>query len=513
MKKYSFYLCLALLIGLFSSCSQDDSNTFPADDSNLVSFTANLPADWAPAAGTRAVPDAPVDHKLRCVLEVWTRNTSMLRVRKEQVVTGTDNINFTFELRDAGDYKALLWADYIDKSTTPSGALIAGMVIDNHYQGKYYATDSNMGLQAVMPKVGANVSCELRDAFFGSGDFTKNALPLKNFSITLARPFAKLTIAEKDKANYDYCSEVVATYTVPNRFNVANGGSSGTLHTDVHFTPDGSSVTVNGQNAYVLFSDYIFADADGTMGDIELNYSSNAESGVVFKPFSIPAGIPLKRNSVTQAAGAILIPETVPSSTVNMDVAIDDSWISDDNYNLDPKDGDYYYKDGTWSEKDRSTTSNPVIGVVFNNFKGYCVVSLKEGKDLEWSTENHDFGNLMGSPKKNTDTVLKYINEQGKSEKYPIFELCQQLRTETNNQEWHIPDNYLQLLSKVSVINPKIIAVGGTPIESITPNMGLYYWTVGTNINVDKAYLQKENGLVNTDRREKHRVRFILEIH
>lgn len=87
MKKYRFYLWLIALAGLITSCSQDEADTLTAGESNRVSFTASLPADFA-QPGTRALPTPPNDYagnsyKLRCILEVWSKDLSTLIVRKE----------------------------------------------------------------------------------------------------------------------------------------------------------------------------------------------------------------------------------------------------------------------------------------------------------------------------------------------------------------------------------------------------------------------------------------------
>lgn len=469
MKKYPFYLCLALLIGLFSSCTQDDNDALPADAGNLVSFTANLPADWTPAPATRAVPSAPANHTLRCILEIWTSDLATLKVRKELVATGTQDLNFTFELGEMGDYKALLWADYIDANAATSNVAIAGLANVEHYPDKYYATDGTSGLQAVQLMAGAATPCELRDGFFGSKDFTKNALPLRNLSVTLVRPFAKLTIAEKNKTNYDFCADVAATYIIPQQFNVANGTSEGTYsNSQASFTPDGSAVEVNGQTCYVLFSDYIFADADGTMSEINLTYTPTQGSGLVFKSFNIPAGVTLQRNKVTQAAGYILVPETTPSPAVELTVDIDDQWNPGNDVNLDPKVGDYYYKDGTWSETDKSTPDNPVIGVIYEVAgNDVYVVSKTQGKSLAWSTENVRITQSNADGITCTEEAFRYITQNNKLDEYPIFKACKELRDETG-KEWYIAGmlyEHRPLFDVMDQINPKVRAVQGDEIK------------------------------------------------
>ena len=72
MKKYHLYLWIIALVGLMTSCSQDETDALPTDtNANRVTLTASLPADFVqPQLKSRALPAAPTDHKLRCILEV-----------------------------------------------------------------------------------------------------------------------------------------------------------------------------------------------------------------------------------------------------------------------------------------------------------------------------------------------------------------------------------------------------------------------------------------------------------
>ena len=107
MKKNLFFGLMALA-GLFTSCSQDDTDASPTADSNQVSMSIGMPADFVK---TRASAPAtfPAGHTLRCILEVWTKDGATRRVRQEQLVTaGAANNTFSFEMADQGDYKAVL---------------------------------------------------------------------------------------------------------------------------------------------------------------------------------------------------------------------------------------------------------------------------------------------------------------------------------------------------------------------------------------------------------------------
>ena len=115
MKKYHLYLWIIALVGLMTSCSQDETDALQtATESNRVTLTASLPEDFA-QIGTRALPAAPADHKLRCILEVWTQGESpALKHREEQVGLTGDNVVFDFTI-DEGTYDCLFWADFIGK--------------------------------------------------------------------------------------------------------------------------------------------------------------------------------------------------------------------------------------------------------------------------------------------------------------------------------------------------------------------------------------------------------------
>ena len=58
MKKYHLYLWFIALVGLMTSCSQDETDALQtATESNRVTLTASLPEDFA-QIGTRALPTA-----------------------------------------------------------------------------------------------------------------------------------------------------------------------------------------------------------------------------------------------------------------------------------------------------------------------------------------------------------------------------------------------------------------------------------------------------------------------
>lgn len=319
MKKNLFFGLMALA-GLFTSCSQDDAYAPPAADSNQVSMSIGMPADFVK---TRAsVPTFPPNHTLRCILEVWTKDGSTRKVRQEQLVTaGAANITFNFELADQGEYKAVLWADYI-----ASGA----SATDGHYPDKYYKTDDATGLKKVSIITSAyTYTDQVREAFAAVKPFTKGATAVNNLTATLVRPLTKVTIAEKKTEMVDKCRTLVATYTVPSEFNAFSEEVSTTATYQARYeaAPVGDVMPINRVNCKVLFSDYVFTAADATMGGIELMFSGT----VMLYNRSIPAGIPLKRNYKINAAGNLITAVGGDDPAVALSVDMTTDWEKQNN--------------------------------------------------------------------------------------------------------------------------------------------------------------------------------------
>lgn len=424
MKKYHLYLWIVALVGLMTSCSQDETDALPTDtNANRVTLTASLPADFAqPQPQSRALPAAPANHKLRCILEVWdTETTPALKIRKEICpAVGDTEIDFSFDLATAGTYKALLWADYIPTSQGTTSQEIAGLTGVDSYGDNYYITTN--GLKEVEISINIPQKPEVVDAFFASKEFTKGdqALTLSTFSLT--RPFMKLTIAEKNADRFASCERVTVEFSSPSKFDVATGTVIGTKSRNIvaanEFLNYGNDITIGGQTCKTLICLYVLANAaDATMGDIKLEFTSS-EQGKSLPTVTIPAGIPLKRNYRVNAAGNLIGEPS--SSTVNMTVDINSDWTKPDvDYDteitparniLDPKrtDGtsddpkDYHYTIDTPEELAALSTlanAGAVITGCTTAKYGYANYKLSQNIDLQnkpWMPIDHFYGTFDG---------------------------------------------------------------------------------------------------------------------
>lgn len=466
MKKNLFFGLMALA-GLFTSCSQDDTDASPTADSNQVSMSIGMLADFVK---TRASAPAtfPAGHTLRCILEVWTKDGSTRRVRQEQLVTaGAANITFSFELADQGDYKAVLWADYIASGATASG---------DHYPDEYYKTDNADGLKKVTIITAAyTYTDQLREAFAVVVPFTKGATAKNDLTATLVRPLTKVTIAEKNTEMIGKCKDMTATYTVPSEFNAFSEEVSPSATHNINYTAtsmDGTDITINGNTCKILFSDYVFTAADATLGGIKLTFTG--KGSITMNDRDIPANIPLKRNNWVRAAGNLISVGYDPAVTLSVDMTTD--WVSQDATDIpdvvEPKVGDFYYADGTWSTA--LDASKTCIGIVFQTdpsrigdkekqvlaAKGVAtphglVMSLKTvTKSLMGWGEDHDFSELTKCTDKvacnadingllNYTTVIDYAaaNNKELEDYYPAFKAVRDyvVQAPEKTTGWYLP--------------------------------------------------------------------------
>lgn len=506
MKKYHLYLWIIALVGLMTSCSQDETDALQtATESNRVTLTASLPEDFA-QIGTRALPAAPSGYQLRCILEVWTKDQTnpALKYRKEEVGLSGNNVVFDFKI-DEGTYDCLFWADFIEENANGLSTTIGGLS-SGHYDDKFYGTaHSTNGLKAISiieNKYAFNT--DARDAFFGHYVLNKGTAAVTNPSIpALTRPFAKLTIKEKNATNYGYCNGLTATYDVPTTFNVLDGTvGSGT-----------AQVTCSSKSAeqQTLFSDYIFTDASSTLGSIDLTFTG--VSGKELQPVTIPAGIPLKRNYKTNAAGSLISEKPVPIKDVKLTVTMDGIWTGTEEEIIPAKVGDYYYKDDTWSSTYTNNASNPCIGIVYEvnaDGKSGKIVGLTQINSIDqkpWSTENIVTGATNTTDGRvNMTTIANLITSGSKSwDTYPAFKWVTEQNNNIGNWDATTDKWYLPAKDELSAFytaydtygkdnfNAKITTAGGTALSNI------YFYPSSTeSSNTQYYHTQFDNGSTGT---------------
>ena len=323
MKKYNLYFLLtALLTGLFASCSQEDMDGPKTNEPTGVTLSASVDR----SIQTRAVT-MPNNYKLRYILEVWTTGDSPeLKYRKEQLATDFSGVDFTFELTDAGNYNALLWADFVisDHTSSTTKQTISGIEYD-HYADSHYKTTDN--LKTITRTTLGNMPSQGNDAFCACHAINKTTEAYSD-NVQLVRPFGQINIIEKNEEALAKVEQVKAVFNAPNGYNVETGMPTDETEATRYISfilwdPSKNDCTAN------LFYDYIFAPSRGqtTLSEIKLTFTSNDEN-LQIRDFTIPPSMPVVRNNRTNLSGHIVSVSDAPSNSDKLSVTISDDWSS-----------------------------------------------------------------------------------------------------------------------------------------------------------------------------------------
>lgn len=459
MKKDFIYLAITLLAGLFASCSQENDSSTPNSQNKLVNISAELPKEFAK---TRAVPSVD-GHYLRCILEITNENGD--RVYREEKL-GTEGsadgkLSFTFALEEAGTYNYKMWADFIEANGQQKDP------ITGRYTDKFYNTEDLTKITIKDPALLYNT--DACDAFSGNGSFEKSQATLDNpLSVTLVRPFAKLIVSDKSKENFEKCTSVSVSLEIPAGFDVSTGKIS--TETVVAVLPATAPIGTREQEGegfdLKLFSYYIFADNDA-LGEIGLTFV-NTDGG---RTVAIPANVPVKKNTRTLVRG-YLVAESQSNGQIDTDFGewnpdIDGGDVEPTEPTVDPKIGDYYYKNGEYASKLKTAADNPCIGVVFatkalngdkaenygayTRIKGYVMALESAPSATRWEFCDKSANGtidltgleLTKTGYENTNTLLADNRYTDHADKYRVIAdfllFKEKTATPANSSGWYMP--------------------------------------------------------------------------
>lgn len=364
MKKYHLYLWIVALVGLMTACSQDEA----AGPQTYEPTNVTLSASVNRSIQTRAIT-MPNNCKLRYILEVWTTGENpVLKLRKEELKEDFSGVDFTFNLTDAADYNALLWADFIQTSVTiPTTQTISGVECD-HYQDLNFKTTDN--LKNIIRTPAGAIPTLHNDAFCACHPISKKTGAYSG-NVQLVRPFGQINIIEKDANALAKVSQTKAVFNVPKGYNVENGMPTSETEEATKtatFYPLSSSKNDCTAN---LFYDYIFAPATGqtTLGEIKLTFTSS-DNTLQIGDFTIPANMPVERNKRTNISGHIVSVSDAPSDAAKLSVTVSDNWE-------ETTDGDYDVDALVW---DGTSTSKPAD----YNSGSPGEVSITTAAELAW---------------------------------------------------------------------------------------------------------------------------------
>ena len=393
MKKLYFIITLLFTV-LLASCSQEEPVNGETDNSR-VSISAELPGD---IAATRAQITIPTTHKLRCIIEVWTKSDSPFLKYREEIAVAVGTVpTFDFPLRP-GDYTCLMWADFIAADAAVSEVTSVDGVIYTHFEDTYYDT-SNLHQLTVKDEFASNLfDTDLCDGFYAKLEVKKNAAAV-NESMKLKRPFAKLIVQETDAEKFATLTGLTVSFEMPKTFSVATGEPGAEMLTAVYDKNFASAEDA----PQILYTGYVFTPSTGlSLGSSILTFTTAAGKSTREIPGE---SIELKRNQQMTAGGKLM-----------GDGALDPGTDPDPEPSKDPQVGDYFFIDGTWSSELTEENKANCVGIVYavgaqggddiSNYpnsegqsnKGYVMALQNVKVDNSFDTANKNYFNVKIRP-------------------------------------------------------------------------------------------------------------------
>lgn len=365
MKKNFLFAVMAFFMGLIAtSCSQDEIiSSKDQTGGGAISIDVNIPVN---NPVTRAVPNIPAGYKLRCILQLVksSDNSNIADGRYvQEVAAGSEKVTFTFNA-PSDTYKCLFWADYVKED-------VAADNIYNTADLKAIGYTSNAGSEMFNGDVAdAFYACSL-EPVTGNGALA---------SITLKRPFTKITFKDGQSAYTDYTKITIKDLPAPTGFNVMNGETAGYTGKDAYTDSKISSSELTVENGK-WFSAYLFASSNkenlGAGNDIvfELKKADNTSSGELKLN---GASITLTENVEVEATV-----EPKKEGDTSIDVIFPDGMVDPNALDV----GDFINKDGTYS---KTYNGDKAIGIV------YALKTNSITDESQYNTDKKIIGYAMG---------------------------------------------------------------------------------------------------------------------
>lgn len=344
MIKKNFYLWLLAFICITTACNNEEYSTNRAVENQRVTIGTNINQ----GLHTRATPPPVLSgFTMRFILEVW-QNTQI--IYREEKLQGSQDMVFSFNLENPGDYNVLVWADYINEAANTTNESSPNPY--THYADLYYQTNTANGLKevSIIPE-NYTINHASRDAFCVCQKITKSTLEF-NQTLTLNRPFGQVNLIEKEASLLEKIKKISYSYAVPETFNVETNALG---HTTINIDSYMETLPETGTNHKAnLLYDYIFAPTGnpGYLSLITLKFESR-DPLFTLNTFTLPENtIPVLRNKRTNVNGSIVKLTSTASGETNITITVDSEWLPDQDYPI--KDSD---KKGTLS--DFNNKNNP----------------------------------------------------------------------------------------------------------------------------------------------------------
>ena len=491
MKKNFLFPVLALIVCLFTACSQEEIVSESGQSNNKVRVSVKVPA-----AGpvTRAADLDITGYTMHCIMELVDANNAVIVNSRmvANVVNGT--VNFEFD-KPSGEYTCLFWAEYVDSNEKSFYKTTDGLVKVS------YAANRNNDL----------FNNKAADAFCGkiaSGNIDAGV------KVTLKRPFARIAVSKESFAilgeGINQCTTSIFSGT---DFNVSSGTAANIVNiknTESENTP--TPITIDPNSDYPFFC-YVFTGNDNP---------ENKSSNIVFSDSNKPDGetktltiTPEQMKDINSNTAVNLKPAGSDDNKMNVTIEVDNSFGSDGgstNPDETPagavKVGDYLYADGTWG-----TEAADAVAVVFALAEGdiianYAGITFKDDKIHGWAVSINQSAKTAWTETALTEPIggmtveaapndiLGYKNPTAAGSSHSAIIKCSEAGaalTGNNTSGWYIPaiGQLAKLMENVATINAKLgtITDGALiPPAGTTGNMN--FWSSTFFDDVDTKIYQ-----------------------
>lgn len=483
MKKSFLYPVLALIVCLFTACSQEEIVSESGQSTNKVRLSVKVPA----AGPVARAADLAVDgYTMQCIMElVNAGGTVIADSRKTQTVATDGTVNFEFD-KPSGEYTCLFWAEYLKDG-----------------KSFYKTTDGLVNVAYVANKNNDLFNNKAADAFCGK--IASSSISAGS-RVTLKRPFARIAVSKADLAKLGASlNQVVTSINGAQGYNVLTGRADKAVtlsNTQVETASTPIAVPTDGDFAffcYAFSSDVIAKNSSITFSD-----SNNPETSK--KTLSITAD---QMKTIDSNTAVNLKPETGgDDGKINVDITIDNSF-GNGGESPEPEVpgdkpetpagavevGNYLYADGTWgteaanavavvfalAEED-ATTNYDGITFTDNKVHGWAV-SINQSAKTAWTAEALTApieGMTAGT---STTDILGYKNTKAAGSSHPAITACSGVGaalTGNNTSGWYIPaiGQLAKLMESVAAINAKLGTItGGKLIPPAGTSGNMNFWS------------------------------------
>ncbi len=293
------------------SCSNDIMVDGPSR-SNDITVTVNT-TEPISRAGVETIEG----YELNCIMQLIDENGATVGSQKTMAAaSGNASFVITGAEQEAGAKQALFWAEYQPVADNVAKVYNTADLTDITY--------NNVAFDLADEK--AIAAC---DAFAG-----KLTSLSANASVSLTRPFARISFAPENPENAQGCNRIEVSYNTPSGYSVLTGNTATTTavtYTNTGFDPANTPWFVN----------YIFGSQSSSMLDEEITV--NVTGNKTFN-LTIPAGkIPADANYLVNVSGIL---GDAPTQDIDVSIDINNGWINDPNKPAELKVGAYVNAEG-----------------------------------------------------------------------------------------------------------------------------------------------------------------------